>query len=62
VSVSDEHTDEDFEFWVIRTRLAQGLPPHVEDMKTLRQIAELLGLRQGTQPTSQDDPKSGGRR
>jgi hypothetical protein len=63
VDVSDEHTDKDLELWVIQTRLEQGLPPHVEDIQTLRQIAELLGLQQRyEQSTSQDGSKSGGRR
>jgi hypothetical protein len=64
VDSSTQHSDdEDFELWVIRTRIEQGLPPHVEDVQTLRQLAELLDLRQRTeQPASQDGSKSGDRR
>ncbi len=41
---SDKRTSEDFALWVIQTRLEQGLPPHVEDQQTLKQVVELLGL------------------
>jgi hypothetical protein len=34
---------EEFEAWVIRTRLAQGLPARVEDVAVLARIADLLG-------------------
>lgn len=34
---------EDFEAWVIHTRLAQGLPARVEDVAALARIADLLG-------------------
>lgn len=33
------------DLWVQKTRLAQGLPAHVEDRETLIKIAGLLGLR-----------------
>lgn len=32
----------DFEAWVIRTRLAQGLPPRVADVAVLARIADLM--------------------
>jgi hypothetical protein len=36
----------DFEAWVIRTRLAQGLPARVEDPTVLARIADLIGIQQ----------------
>jgi hypothetical protein len=36
--------DESLEQWVIRTRIEQGLPPHVEEIETLRNVIALLGL------------------
>jgi hypothetical protein len=45
-----EHADkppdstDDLQVWVICTRVRQGLPPHVEDLATLLQIIEVLGL------------------
>jgi hypothetical protein len=33
------------ELWVIRTRLEQGLPPHVQDVETLQRVIQLLSLQ-----------------
>jgi hypothetical protein len=36
--------------WAEETALAQGLPARVEDLDTLRNIVELLGLRASDAP------------
>jgi hypothetical protein len=35
----------EIELWVIRTRLEQGLPPHVQDAETLLRVIQLLDLQ-----------------
>ncbi len=37
---------DDFEAWVIQTRLAQGLPARVEDLAVLTYIADLIRRHQ----------------
>jgi hypothetical protein len=37
-------TTDDLQVWVICTRVEQGLPPHIEDLATLLQVIEVLGL------------------
>jgi hypothetical protein len=44
VEPAREQSDESLEQWVIRTRIEQGLPPHVEEIETLRSVIALLGL------------------
>jgi hypothetical protein len=44
VDPSGTHHDEDFELWVIQTRIEQGLPEHIEDRHVLEQVVVLLGL------------------
>jgi hypothetical protein len=44
VEPARQQSDETLEQWVIRTRIEQGLPPHVEDIETLRNMIALLGL------------------
>ena len=36
--------------WAEETAVAQGLPPRIEDMEVLRNICELLGLRESDAP------------
>jgi hypothetical protein len=40
--------------WAEETAVAQGLPPRIEDLEVLRNICELLGLRESDPP---DRPK-----
>jgi hypothetical protein len=39
-------TELKLELWVIRTRLIQGLTPHIEDLDTLLRVVDLLGYVQ----------------
>jgi len=36
--------------WAEETAVAQGLPPRIEDLEVLRNICELLGLRESDPP------------
>lgn len=49
----------DFEAWVIRTRLAQGLPARVEDVGVLARIADLLGNHQLVNRQNEQTKKDG---
>ena len=43
-SSAGKHPALSLELWVVRTRLEQGLPPHVQDLETLRRVIQLLNL------------------
>lgn len=45
---------DDFEAWVISTRLAQGLPPRVKDPIVIARIAELI--RESLLDCDSDEP------
>jgi hypothetical protein len=36
--------------WAEEAAVAQGLPPKIEDMEVLRNVCELLGLRESDAP------------
>jgi hypothetical protein len=44
-SSQNEGLAREIELWVIRTRLEQGLPPHVQDAETLLRVIQLLDLQ-----------------
>jgi hypothetical protein len=46
----DESLRERAAKWAEETAVAQGLPPRIEDMEVLRNICELLGLRESDTP------------
>ena len=44
-SVGKDHPALSLELWVVRTRLEQGLPPHVQDLATLQRVIQFLNLQ-----------------
>jgi hypothetical protein len=46
----DDELRADAQAWAEQTAIEQGLPARVEDLEVLRQVAELLGLRESDAP------------